>query len=329
MPATNALRTETRLTNVSIAYKNEGYIADDVAPILLVDKQAGKILEGDLASFVADPDGDDAIAMGELPGLLKSDLTTRTYATIERAKGIPIHDDEVDADNAEEAPYEVKVQKTEVVTERLLLNRELRVANLFQGITAGDTVYTPWNDPDSDPLADVTVGHTTIRTAIGRPANSAIIPWGAFQYLRNNPALKSFFSGGATTSQMGLLTVDALKVIFGVQNIYIPQAGLVKEGNMPAGAVLADGSFPVSEIWGNDVYLFYKAPVFGRGMLSTAVTYVWRNAFRGAARNARGQVITETYNQRARTLIIDARTYSDEKLLIGAAAYKLATVLDI
>jgi hypothetical protein len=323
MPATNSLRVETRLTNVSIGYRNEGYIADDVAPIILVDKQAGKILEGDLSTYVADPDGDDRISMGELPGLLKAELSEGTYNTAERAKGITVHDDEVDADNAEDAPYDVKVEKTIVATERLLLNRELRVARLFQSISAGETPYTPWDDPDSNPLDDVTAGHIAVRGAIGRPANSAIVPWAAFQRLRNNAALKSFFTGGATTSQLGLLSVDALKAIFAVDNIYIPTVGLVKEGNMPAGAVTGT----VSDVWGNDVYLFYKAPRVGRGMITTAATYVWKNAFRGAARNAKGMVVTEDYDRRKRTLFIDARTYSEEKLLVNAGGYKLSSVM--
>lgn len=327
MPATNTLRTDTRLTNVSIGVKQEGFIADDVCPILLVPKKEGLILEGDMGSFVADPGGDDRIAQGELPGILKTELTDRTYATHERAKGATVHDDEVDTDSAEDAPYEVKVAKTETATRRLLLNREVRVAALFSsGVSAGDAAYAPWNTADSDPLADVTIGQLAILDAVGLPANSAIVPWKVFQYLRNNAALKAFFSGGATSSQLGLLTMDALKTIFDVQNIYVPYAGKVKEGNMPAGR-LAIGSTAISQVWGDDVYLFYKAPNPAREVISTAYTYVWKNAFRGAARNERGQYVTEDYNKRARTLTIDARTYSDEQLLIGAAAYKISSVL--
>ena len=57
-------------------------------------------------------------------------------------------------------------------------------------------------------------------------------------------------------------------------------------------------------------------------------TYVWSGAFRGAARNAKGLVVTENYAPRKRTLFVDARTYSDEQKLIDGAAYTLTNVLN-
>ncbi len=326
MPPTNQLRTDSRLTQVSLGYTNDGFIANEVAPIILVEKEAGKILSSDLSNFVADPDGDDVIARGELPGLIKNELSEATYVTRERAKGVPVHDDEVDTMTAEDAPYDVLVDATELATDRLLLNREVRVARLFASIAATAAVGTAWDQEDSDPLADVTAAMGSVRPIIGMAPNSAIVPWNVFSILRNNAALKSFFSGGATSTNLGLLSMDALKAIFNVQNIYVPGAGLVKEGNMPAGPVTAE-NFPVSDVWGDDVILFYKAPTIGRRVLTTAATFVWKNAFRGAARNKKGLVVTRTYEQRARTLIIDARTYSDEKIIIPGAAYRLSGIL--
>lgn len=323
MPATNKLKVNTRLTNVSIAYKNGNYVGDEVLPILPVPKQAGLILEGDKAALQADASGDDSIAQGQEPGIIKTDIQDKTYSTKERAKGVMVHDDEVDADNAEEAPYEVKVQKTELATERLLLNREVRIAALCAGVSATSSPSTKWDSSSSDPLGDVIPALITVKNAIGIPPTDAVIPWEVLQYLRNNAALKAFFNGGATTSQMALLSVDALKTIFGVKRIHVPMAGKLAVGTMIAG--FKSGS--TSGVWGDNVTFFYRPDSPGRQQPAFGYTYVWKTAFRGAAANARGQVVTEHYDDRKRTLFIDARTYSDEQKLLDEAAYTFTNVL--
>jgi hypothetical protein len=323
MPATNKLKINTRLTNVSIAYKNDGYVADEVLPILLVPKQAGLILEGDKAALQADASGDDAIGQGQKPGIIKTEIQDKTYSTKERAKGVTVHDDEVDADNAEEAPYEVKVQKTELATERLLLNREVRVAALCAGVSATSSPSTKWDNGSSDPLADVIPALLTIKNAIGVPPSDAVIPWEVLQYLRNNTALKAFFAGGATTTQMALLSIDALRAIFGVKRIHVPMAGKLAVGTMIAG--FKSGS--TSGVWSDNVTFFYRPDSPGRQVPAFGYTYRWRAAFRGAAANAKGQVVTEHYEDRERTLYIDARTYTDEQKLLDEAAYTFTNVL--
>ncbi|GJG88719.1 hypothetical protein tb265_39000 [Gemmatimonadetes bacterium T265] len=322
MPAPNQLKVNTRLTNVSVGYKNDGYIADEVSPLLPVPKQAGLILEADKSMLQADDQGDDTIGMGEEPGILKTEIRDRTYSTRERARGVTVHDDEVDADNAEEAPYEVKVQKTEAATERLVLNRELRVAMGARAAGIPQSSPTTKWDQAGDVLGDVTPAKLAIKNAIGVPPNYAVVPWEVVELLKQNPSLAKFFSGGATTSTLAVLTSGVLSAIFGVPNILVPRAGQLT-GNMTAG--FKSGS--TTSVWGDNVTLFYRPPVPARQMVAAFYTYVWKNAFRGAATNAKGLVVTENYEARQRTLYIDARRYSDEQTLISEAAYTLTNVL--
>jgi hypothetical protein len=294
-----------------------------VLPILLVPKQAGSILEADKSALQADAGGDDAIGQGQEPGIIKTEIQDKTYSTKERAKGVTVHDDEVDADNAEEAPYEVKVQKTELATERLMLNREVRVAAICAGVTNTASPGTKWDAAGGDPLADSIPAILTIKNAIGVPPTDAVVPWEVLQYLRNNDKLKAFFNGGATTSQMALLSVDALRAIFGLKRIHVPMAGKLASGTMIAGFK----SGTTSSVWGDNVTFFYRPDAPGRQQVAFGYTYRWRNAFRGAATNEKGQVVTEHYDERKRTLFIDARTYSDEQKLIDEAVYTLTNVL--
>src|SRR5688500_17449117 len=121
MPATNKLVVSTRLTQVSVELKGgTGFVAAAIAPILPVAKKSGSILDADNSNLQTDPDGDDRIGQGQEPPILKGDLSEETYNCVERARGAQVHDDEVDADTAEDAPYEVKVRATERATMRLL-----------------------------------------------------------------------------------------------------------------------------------------------------------------------------------------------------------------
>ena len=323
----NKLRVDTRLTTVSIGYQPEGLVADAFAPILLVEKQAGTILEGDKSNLLIDPSGDDRIGQGEPPPLIKGGFTERTYSTFERARGVPVHDDEVDADSAEDAPLEVLVQATELASDRLLLNREARVAALATATANwGSNTSSPgtkWDAAGGTPAADVSAAKATARAGGTMPTpNSMIIPWEVLEAMRFNAEVKAYFSGGATVNALALLDQGILSRIFGVPNIYIAGASAIN-ANMKVGSPSA----AATSLWGDNVVLFYRAARPGRRTVSTAYTYVWKNAFRGAARNARGQVVTRDYKARERTLIIDARTYSDEQLLMPEAGYLISNVL--
>lgn len=322
MPSPNQLRIDTRLTQVSVDYSNDDYIADQVAPILLVPKQAGKIMENDMSALQPDTNGDDRISMGQEPGIVKVEFKDDTYSTAERAKGVTIHDDEVDADNAENAPYEVKVQKTNLATERLLLNREVRVASVCANVTNQASPGTKWDQANSTPIEDINTGKFAIKNAIGKRPTHAVVPWEVMEFLKTNAEVKSFLTGGGTPVTPGVLNLEAFKLLFGVENILVPSVSQLAPG-MKGGF----NSGTLSSVWADNVTLFWRPQAPMRQAPSFMYTYVWSAAFRGAARNAKGQVVTEFYDQRKRTLFVDARTYSDEEKLIDGAAYTLTNVL--
>jgi hypothetical protein len=326
MPAVNKLVVNTRLTNVSVELKGgTGFVADTIAPILPVTKKSGDILEADQSNLQVDPDGDDRIGQGQYPPILKGDLDTTAYNTQERARGATVHDDEVDADTAEDAPYEVKVRATERATMRLLRNREVRVRAIALAAATGASPAVKWDAALGDPVADVRVQKVAMYNAIGIAPNYMVIPWLVVEHMKENAALKDYFKGGATTSDPALVDIAMLRKIFGIPNISVADASVVA-GNMVAGPKTGAA---ISSIWYDDVLLFYRPERPTRWEPAFMYTYAWNTAFRGAARNERGQYVTETYDKRGRTLYIDARTYVDERSLVATAARKLTNVLSI
>lgn len=339
MPATRNLYVERRLTEVSVAYKNLNYVADQALPIVPVPDKTGKILEEDKAVLQADASGDDVIAQGQYPGVIKPEIQDRTYGTKERAKSSFLHQDEVRADEAQGRPYAPRIRKTNLVTERLLLNREVRVASLLRNTASWATGHnatpaTKWDAANSDPIGDVNAAKLKIKADLFLPPNTAIIPWEVVLFLSNNSAVRALTTGGATTGNPGVDQSPAammalMQRIFGVGRILIPAAGNWG-GNMTAGF---KGGSPAAAggIWGDDVVLMFVPETPMREMPSAGYTYVWENAFadiEGAVQNDRGMVVTVEPDARARGEYITARTYSDEQVLIAEAGYVITNVLN-
>lgn len=336
MPSVSSMYVERRLTDVSIAYKNLDYVADLVCPLVMVQDKSGKILEEDKSAMQADPAGDDSIGQGQYPSVIKVEVQDRTFSAKERAKSSFLHDDEKNADEAQGQPYRPRIRKTNLVTERLLLNREVRVATLYTTTTSwaaghNSTPGTKWDAASgSDPIADITVARLKVKTDLMLPPNTAVVPWEVAVYLANNSALKTLTTGGATYQNPAVdQSMDSIKAllrrVFGVPNILIPSAAAFA-GNMKAG-FLGGAPAVMGGVWSDNVWVGYVPPRPDRELPSAGYTYVWENAFDGAARNERGIVVTEEPDLRARGVYITARSYTDEQILIPEAGYVITNTL--
>lgn len=337
MAGTRQLYVERRLTNVSIAYKNGSFVADRVCPLVMVPDKSGKIIEDDKSVLQADSGGDDAIGQGEYPGIIKVDLQDRTYSTTERAKSTFLHDDDVAADEAQGQPYKPRIRKTNLVTQRLMLNREVRVATLYRNTATWATGHnaspaTKWDAASgSDPIGDINAAKLKVKTDLLIPANVAIVPWEVVLFLSNNSSVRALTTGGATVSNAGVDQSPAamlalMQRIFGVEEILMPTAGNFG-GNMKAG-FLGGAPAATGGVWADDVWLGYVPQTPDREIPSAGYTYVWENAFEGQARNPKGLVVTEERDNRARGQYITARTYTNEQALIPEAGYVITNVLN-
>ena len=337
MAATRQLYIERRLTNVSVAYKNGSFVADEVCPIVLVPDKSGKILEDDKTALQADAGGDDAIGQGEYPGTIKVDLQDRQYSTVERAKSAFLHDDDVAADEAQGQPYRPRIRKTNAVTQRLMLNREVRVATLYRNAatwaaTHTSTPATKWDAATgSDPINDINVAKLKVKTDLLLPPNVAVVPWEVVVYLTNNSAVKALTNGGTTVQNPAIdqsmaSMISLMQRIFGIEKILVP-TGANFGGNMKA-TFLGGAPAAMGGVWSDNVWIGYVPPAPDRDIPSAGYTYVWENAFQGAARNAKGLVVTEERDERARGQFITARMYANELALIPEAGYVITNTLN-
>src|SRR5512139_2324263 len=178
------------LTILSHAYMNEAenYIADKVFPVIPVRKQSARIAKYTKADWFRDE------AALRSPGTESAGTgftvdTTDTYF----CDNFAVHKDIADEvrENTD-APYDPDLEATMLVTDRLLLRREIAFATDFMTTsvwaTDSNKVAAPWSDYGTgDPISDVETGKDTIHKVTAREANKIVIGREVWSKLKHHP----------------------------------------------------------------------------------------------------------------------------------------------
>jgi hypothetical protein len=186
------------LTNLAVMYRNREFIADLAMPVVTVAKKSDKFFKFkpetmfnvaavDMVGAESKP-GRPAIAL-DTPG---------TYSCIDRGLTDFIStDEEINAD----APLSPRMDVTEILTNYLLLARELRVATVvFNSANYGANHQAlsgtaQWDQSTSDPVANI---DSALRAPLVRP-NTMVIGEEAYDALRSNPKLLQYVLSRAGT----------------------------------------------------------------------------------------------------------------------------------
>lgn len=186
-PTPRDVHIEAPLSQFSIAYKNELYIAEQVFPRVPVAKQSDYYFVFDKSAWFRDN------VAKRSPGTRaqRADytITTGSYVAINYAlaKAVP---DEVRA-NADN-PLQPDMEATEFVTDALLRGQEGRIAALVTGSTNWSYAASPavqWSSSAADPLLDIEAAINGVVSTIGRAPNVAVMSWDVWRYLKNHPDL--------------------------------------------------------------------------------------------------------------------------------------------
>ena len=192
MPLISSVKFDPLLTNISLQFQAapEGYLADEVLPPVPVQKESA-------AYWVYDKSRMDAPDSKRAPrsnyNRVDWNVTTDTY--LAEQYGLEGEIDDEERTNAA-SPLDLDVDTTEIVTDMVLNNREVRVAGLVLNtavVTQNTTLSgaNQWNDPASDPLNDIKVGRTTTYAAApGYTPNTFVIGYLVFESLKMHPDIK-------------------------------------------------------------------------------------------------------------------------------------------
>jgi len=262
------------LTNISTAYiqSQAHFIADKVFPVVPVLKQTDKYYTYTKNSWFLDEaklraDGTESVGSGY-------GLSTATYS----ADLWAFHKDVgYQALNNADAGIDLYRDATELVTQRLLLRREIQWATDYfgTGIWATDITPTLWSSySTSDPITDVETGKATILASTGFLPNTLVLGYDTFRYLKNHPDIIDRAKYVLNMVDRNL-TETNIANLFELDNVYVAKS--VKATNVE-GETAA-----YSMVHGKHALLCYVNPRPSLLAPSAGYTFSWRGVAGGIA----------------------------------------------
>lgn len=229
MPDLANIHIDVALTNVSIAYTNEEYNANDVFPVVPVPIRSNKYFVYNRDTFLRASGVD---AQGKPSSIRRPntrsesivfDLSTLPYFCEQMAKNYPLTDAEV---NYQDAPLNLDVDATEALTDMLMLDNEIQVANKVgkranyasankNALANGTTSWATGSAPK--PMSvDFPAAKKAVITSLLRPPTHVLMNYGVCISLANTTeyvARLQYVSKESLTLAGLLPVVQGLKVV--------------------------------------------------------------------------------------------------------------------
>jgi len=318
-PTNSQVWVDQILTNVSVAYSNAEFIADQLFPMLPVTKQSGILPIINQSAFFRNDARLRAPGTKSVgTGYTVSNTTKYFCDRYSIRHEIP---DEV-RDNAAQV-YDQDRIATKLVTEQLFLSRELAWAsNMFAasvwagGASAGDnTIATVWsNYSSSSPLTEIQGWHDTLQGSLGRDANAFVIGRQVWTQLKYHPDVVDMLK--YTTPIKGPIGPAVFASMIEVDNGFVGSAiyTTTVEG-------IAEGSVSYSRIWGKNALLLYVPSGPALEDPAAGYTVVWQRV------PAANQYIKRMRNEETEVDIIEGNSYYQHKLLVSKAGAYCASVV--
>jgi len=204
-----------------------------------------------------------------------------------------------------ESDYDAEYETVQVVTRKMYVEREIRVATaLFNTTTwaSGNAdLYTdrqaaPWDAAASDAIGHITAAITKVLTNTGVLPDTMLIGRATLENLLLNTAILARFPGAALITRAML--EQALATIFGLSNLIVGWAGYDSGAE---GQVFAAGT-----IWSDDYALIFKKHTGGRATPGLGRIVEWTGVDNGI-----GQVV-QYREEQTESDIFRVRDFSEE-----------------
>ncbi len=307
MPEVQQVHIDAALTNLSVAYRNNEFVADLIAPPVPVRKQSDRY-------YIYDSDRDamrvteDLRAPGSLAHEVDFTLSTDSYYCDDHALAGAVPDEE--RENADPV-IQPDIDRTEYLTERILLNQEVAVETALRTAAGmGETVVdsgATWESGSSDPVADIQAARLAVFAESQRRANVMIAPYAIYETLRNHPSIvdRVKYSGG------GIITAEILAQLFDVDRLVVPKCFINSSVKGQAAAV--------QSLWGTNVYLLHVAERPGLKQVTVASTFVWN----GMPGSVNGTVVERWRDHGRKADMIRVQKYYDVKIIAPGAGHRI------
>ncbi len=301
----------------SVGYKPSGFIADEIFPLVGVNKQSDIIPFYDQSPWFRD----EGNSLVRAPGTeaAKTTLTvsnTNTYFAVNNAIGGDIA---YELRDNQDAPYNMERDVALLLTGLLTLRREraFAAAHMLTGDWGTDfTVSNKWSDYAlSTPLSDMRNQQRVIRRAIGQKANTWVLGDLVWQRLQDHPELiqrlpDNTLRNPSRDQLASLLEVD--KILVG-ESMFTSSA----EG-------VAESSVTYQDVWADDALCLFVPSTPSLMTPAAGLTFFWKNSI---ARTS-PQFVRRIDDDVRKRIVIEVHTYFDQNQLLASAGQLGLDVVD-
>lgn len=260
------------LTNFSVGYQAQDLYGERIMPLTPVRTQSGKYRVFDRSNWII-------FSSRREPGTVANEVrggkwSTDTFSTQEHSLQAPVLDEErqeltslgglANAAFGGGLDIDPETDATELVTRSILLEHELKTANLVRNTAnypVGNTVTLvgaqQWDDytngvaSTSNPVNDIITGIRVIRTLTGRDPNVLAIPKYGVPYLENHPRVVDRFKNFVLSDPEAFRTLTGFTgTILEVDSVYNAADNI-------------DAAESITSFWGKDVWLGVVDPTPG------------------------------------------------------------------
>jgi hypothetical protein len=259
---------------------------------------------------------DDRRAPGTEANEINWTLSTDQFFCEDHAIRTFITDEELS--NADEE-FNLKADATELVTDEILLNKEVSAASTLLDADNYDStlVYSmgaasnpaKWSDyENSNPILDIAKAKEKMHKKAGIRPNTLVISETVKNVLKFHPKILGLFTG---ITPVAIATMEHIKMALGVDNIIIGSA-------MKSGATNPGQTDELSYIWGNSAVLAYIPGKPGKKIQSLGYTFMWNKDGMGAVQ------VRQWYETGRRATIIEAERWYSHKMISKCAGFLFA-----
>jgi len=294
MPDVSTVHFDAALTNLSLAYRNTGHIAREIAPEVAVRRQSDRY-------FIHDSERDAFRQThdGRAPGAEASEvdfrLSSDSYFCDDHALESVIPDEE--RANAD-APLQPEADRVEFLTDKILLNQEIALAARLRaaGAIPGVDLASPdaqWDDDTVDPFDQIEAGRAAVLQAAHVLPNTLVLPFAVYTALRNHPKV----TGRVSAAARAVVVPGTLAELFDVERVLVART---MQNTSAPGQPAA-----MSPVWGRDAILMHVPARPGLKTVAPVLTFVWSHAT-GALR---GHAVQSWREERRKATMIRVQKY--------------------
>jgi hypothetical protein len=233
-------------------------------------------------------------------------LSTDSYFCEDHALESAVTDEERENADPAIAP---DIDRTEFLTDKILLNREIALADLIlaNGGFPTDTLTGDdrWDDVDSDLLGALDAARAEIHGSIQREPNTLLLSHDVYHAVRRHPQVKEL--AGAMAS--GAPGPEQLAALLDIERVVVARSWK----NAAAPGQAAD----MQPVWGKSAAMLYVPPRAGLKTIAAVYSFVWALA----PGSVDGRIVEVWREQRRKADLIRVQMYYDLKVVSTGAAH--------